>query len=81
MLFLIIFFKTPQSSSDPTEPEALKGFAITTYHPTQDSFRAIITENWDLLGSPGTQNLFEAQVVFGNRRPKNLQEHLVQAVI
>ena len=68
--------RTPQSSSDPKEPEA-----IPTYHPTQNNFREITTENWDLLGSPGTQNLIEAQVVFGNRHPKNSWEHLVRAAI
>ena len=56
-------------------------FAITNYHPIQHNFRKFITDNCDLLGSQGTQNLFEEQVVFGNSRPKNLREHLVRAAI
>ena len=73
--------KTPDTVPVATDTEALKVFAITMYHPTHNNFRNIITDNWNLLGSPGTQNLFEAQIVFGNRRPTNLREHLVRAAI
>ena len=73
--------KTPDTASANNDTEVTKVFAITTYYPTHNNFRQIITDNWDLLGSPGTQNLFEAQAVFGNRHPKNLREHLVRAAI
>ena len=74
--------KTPDTSGDTTfETEVNKVFAITTYHPTQQSFWKIIHDNWELLGSPGTQSLLESQVFYGNRRLKNLREHLVRAAL
>ena len=56
-------------------------FAITTFHPTQKDFRTLIDNNWDMLGSPATQGLYESPVVFGHRRPKNLRDMLVQAKV
>ena len=66
-------------SIDMTEEVTV--YAINTYHPTQHDFREIIDLNWNLLGSPGTQELFEARLIFGHRRPKNLREHLVHAAL
>ena len=68
---------TFQVASEPVN----KLFAITTYHPTEKSFRKILQEDWDLLGTPATRGLYEAKVIYGHRRPKNLQEHLVRAAI
>ena len=74
--------RTAEHSGDKTfEAEVDKVFAITTYHPTQNSFRKIIHDVWDLLGSQGTQSLFESKVVLGNRRPKNLREHLLRTAL
>ena len=75
---------TPKPPSNPTTESASEEvtvYAITTYHPTQQDFRKIIDSNWNLLGSPGTQKLFEARIIFGHRRPKNLREHLVRAAL
>ena len=70
---------TSPESTDRTEEVTV--YAITTYHPTQHDFREIKDSNWNLLGSPGTQELFEARIIFGHRRPKNLREHLVRAAL
>ena len=72
----------PVTSPEPTDStEEVTVFAITTYHPTQHDFREIIDSNWNLLGSPGSQELFEARIIFGHRRLKNLREHLVRAAL
>ena len=69
--------------AQPTESEEPRStlYAITKYHPTSHDFREIIDKNWEVLGSPGTQSLFEAKVIFGHKRPKNLREHLVRAAL
>ena len=66
----------PQSAPN-TEPQV---FAVTTFHPSFKDFRNIITENWDHLSrSPATRDMHTSKIIFGNRRPKNLREHLVKA--
>ena len=75
---------TPKTITDPTTTtgsEEVTVYAIMTYHPTQHDFRKIIDSNWNLLGSPGTQELFETRIIFCHRRPKNLREHLVRAAL
>ena len=75
---------TPKPLTNPTTntgSEEVTVYAITTYHPTQQDFRKIIDSNWNLLGSPRTQELFEVRIIFGHRRPKNLREHLVRAAL
>ena len=67
-----------ESKSDETQ---LTLYAITRYHPTSNDFRDIIDKNWVILGSPGIQTLYESKVIFGHKRPKNLREHLVRAVL
>ena len=73
--------KTGPKASSQSEEEPLTLYSITRYHPTSNDVRDIISQNWELLGSPGTQTLYEAKVIFGHRRPKNLCEHLVRAVL
>ena len=73
--------KPTSTSTTESTGEEVTVYAITTYHPTQQDFRKIIDSNWNLLGSPGTQELFEARIIFGDRRPKNLREHLVRAAL
>ena len=73
--------KTTPTTTPQTTGEEVTVYAITTYHPTQQDFRKIIDSNWNLLGSPGTQGLFEARIIFGHLRPKNLREHLVRAAL
>ena len=73
--------KTTPTTTPQVTSEEVTVYAITTYHPTQQDFRKIIDSNWNLLGSPGTQALFEARIIFGHRRPKNLREHLVRAAL
>ena len=50
-----------------TEEAERRLFAITTFHPTQKDFRTLIDKNWDMLGSPATQGLYESPVVYGHR--------------
>ena len=50
---------TSQAASEPVN----KLFAITTYHPTEKSFKNILQEDWDLVGAPATRGLYEAKVV------------------
>ena len=57
-------------------------FAITTYHPSFNSFRNIITNNWPLLNrSNNTKRLHDQRIIFGHRRNKNLRELLTQAKV
>ena len=57
-------------------------FAITTYHPSFNSFRNIITNNWPLLNrSINTKRLHDQRIIFGHRRNKNLRELLTQAKV
>ena len=69
----------PISISNPEGDDINTFFAITEFHPTQHGFRECIEKNWDVLGSPATKKIFESKIIFGNRRPKNLREHLVRA--
>ena len=48
-------------------------FVISTFHPTYRDFKGVITDNWDLLAVPSTKVMYESKVIFGNRRPKNLE--------
>ena len=59
-----------------------KVFLITTYHPTDHTLREIVKRNWELLGrNRSTHHLFEKKLVVGYRRPKNLRDLLVRALI
>ena len=56
--------------------------AITQFHLATDrSFKDTIKKNWDILGTPGTRVVHQAQVTFVNRCPKNLTDHLVTAQV
>ena len=63
------------------EEEEHRLFAIATVHRMQRAFRSPLEDNWDMLGSPATQGLYESPVVFGYRRSKNLRDMLVQAKV
>jgi hypothetical protein len=59
-----------------------KVFLISTYHPSDNSVKEVVKNNWGLLGeSPTTQFIHEKKLVCGYRRPKNLKEMLVRAGI
>ena len=73
--------KSPPAQSNGSEEPRITLNVITKYHPTSHDFREIIDKNWEVLGSPGTQSLFEAKVIFGHKRPKNIREHLVRAAL
>ena len=45
------------------------------------SFKDTIRKNWHLLGSPGTRVVHQIQIIYSNRRPKNLKDHLVRAQV
>ena len=62
--------KTGPQTSSQSEEKPLTLYAITRYHPTSNDFRDVISKNWELLGSPGTQTLYEAKEIFGHRRPR-----------
>ena len=72
---------TPHDGTVTALDEERRLFANTTFHPTQRDFSCLLEENWDMLGSPATQGLYESEVVFGQRRPKNLRDMLVQAKV
>jgi hypothetical protein len=59
-----------------------KNILITDFHPTDNTLREIVHENWDLLGkSQNTIPLYTNRPITGYRRPKNLKDILVRAEI
>ena len=55
-----------------------KLFAINTYQPGFDALREIIPQNWDFLTkAKNTKPIHNSQVIYGNRRCKNLRDLLV----
>ena len=64
--------KQPTVNDSKSDETQLTLYAITQYQPTSNDFRDIIDNNWEILGSPGTQTLHESKVIFGHKRPINL---------
>jgi hypothetical protein len=59
-----------------------KNILITDFHPTDNTVKNIVQENWDLLGkSLNTIPLFKNRPITGYRRPKNLKDLLVKAEV
>jgi hypothetical protein len=64
-----------------TSPQE-KVFLINTFHPSEHTLREIVHKNWNILGGhPTTEFLFDKKLVVGYRRPKNLRDLLVRAII
>ena len=57
-------------------------FFITTFNPRDDTARTIVQKNWPILGtSPTTLHIYQRKLMTGYRRPKNLRDMLVKALI
>jgi hypothetical protein len=71
----------PQNNSGVGNTQE-KVFLINTFHPSDHSLREIVHKNWNILGgNPSTEFIFDRKLVVGYRRPKNLRDILVRALI
>ena len=62
--------------------QTTKFFALSTYNPTGNVLRTVITANWHLLQRSGaTRDLHDKKVVFGQTRNKNLRDLLTRSKI
>ena len=59
-----------------------KVFLITTYHPSGKILGNIVHRNWDMLDkSSSTREVLDWRIVQGFRRPKNIRDILVRALV
>jgi hypothetical protein len=59
-----------------------KNILVTQFHPTDDSLREIINNNWDLLGkNTNTTFLHKNKPTVGYKRPPNLRDLLMKAEV
>jgi hypothetical protein len=64
----------------PTKEANRNLFLITTFTPQDNKLSHIVKKNWSILGRTSTtQDLYNYNVIFGNRRNKNLRDLLVHA--
>ena len=69
--------KTRVKNTDPTEKTF---YLVSTHNPSNPPIREIVETNWPLLNkSKATRFLNDAKLIFGQRRNKNLSDHLVRA--
>ena len=55
-------------------------FLVTTYTPDENPLRTIIDNNWPTLGRTNTtESLYNASIIYGFRRNKNLRDTLVHS--
>ena len=65
-----------------TDEEEDKVFLITTYHPNGRILGSIVNQNWDMLDkSSSTREVLDWKIVQGFRRPKNIRDILVRALV
>ena len=71
----------PSSTSTPkTKTDDTKFYLVSTHNPCNPPLREIVEGNWSLLNkSKTTRSLNNAQLIFGQRRNKNLSDQLVRA--
>ena len=70
---------TLEKGLSTTTPE-LTFYLVTTHNPSNPPLRKIVETNWALLSkSKTTRPLENAKIIFGQRRNKNLSDHLVRA--
>ena len=70
-----------QNSQDP-DMDLDEVFLITTYHPGGRILGDIVKRNWDLLDkSSSTRDVINWKVTQGFRRPKNIRDLLVRALV
>ena len=68
---------TKPSKQDTDKP---KFYLVTTHNPGNPPVRKIIESNWSLLNkSKTTRSINDAELIFGQRRNKNLSDQLVRA--
>ena len=69
---------------DNQDPDAYLDeiFLITTYHPSGRILGDIVKQNWDMLDkSSATREVINWKVTQGFRRPKNIRDLLVRALV
>ena len=68
----------PKPPKDQSKNQDL--FLITTHQPGEHPLRTIVEDNWPLIGRTNTTEcLFSNNIIFGQRRNKNLRDILVHA--
>ena len=71
----------PQNGQDP-DTDLDEVFLITTYHPGGRILGDIVKRNWHLLDkSSSTRDVINWKVTQGFRRPKNIRDLLVRALV
>ena len=67
-------------SQKQTKSDNNNFYLVSTHNPSNPPLREIIEGNWSLLNkSKITRSLNDAKIIFGQRRNKNLADHLVHA--
>ena len=57
-------------------------FLVTTHIPGQNPLKNIVQENWKILGrTHTTEPIYKKNVIFGQRRNKNLKDILIRATL
>ena len=70
----------PNKEDEATELDEI--FLITTYHPGGRILGDIVHQNWDILDkSSSTREVLDWKVTQGFRRPKNIRDLLVRALV
>jgi hypothetical protein len=71
-----------RDSNQGEEDKDNRVFLINTFHPSDHTIREIVHKNWGILGgSPTTDLLYDRKLMIGNRKPKNLRDMFVKAII
>jgi hypothetical protein len=69
-----------QSDTDKKDTNKSTLFLITTYKPGTNILKNIVDTNWPNLGRTNTtENLYNAKIIYGYRRNKNLRDILVNS--
>ena len=78
----LIAKNAPSSATKPLKQDTDKPkfYLVTTHNPGNPPVRKIIESNWSLLNkSKTTRSINDAELIFGQRRNKNLSDQLVRA--
>ena len=69
-----------KSNTDAKSEDGINLYFITEYNPSNPPIRDLLERHWPILGrSSSTRPLISANIIYGNRRPRNLKDSLMNA--
>ena len=75
-----VLLQDKTDTQDLATEECIALYFITEYNPSNPPIRDMLEKFWPILGrSSSTRPLITAKIVYGNRRPKNLKDSLMNA--